>query len=150
MRRLAIVVAEQLLLFAACTPPTPTPEVIILTATPEPRVEPSTPTPATATTTISWDEARSFVGQLKTVCGPVAETFYATSSSGKPTFLNIGRDFPNPDRFTVVIWERNRSNFPTAPEQLYRGKTICVSGVVDTFKGVVQIEAESPSQIETQ
>jgi DNA/RNA endonuclease YhcR with UshA esterase domain len=76
----------------------------------------------------------------------VAGTKYASSSNGSPTFLNLGVDYPSSRRFTVVIWGRNRSRFG-APERRYRGRTICVRGHVDTYRGIPEIEARSPSQI---
>ncbi len=75
-------------------------------------------------------------------------TRYASGSSGQPTFLNVGRDYPNPDRFTVVIWGDTRDNFPFAPEVEYDNRTICVTGLIETFEGVPQIIADTPSDIE--
>ena len=40
---------------------------------------------------ISWSAARSAVGRTVTVKGPVADTYYARSSNGSPTFLNLGQ-----------------------------------------------------------
>jgi hypothetical protein len=68
------------------------------------------------------------------------------SSNGSPTFLNIGRDYPNPARFTVVIWIENRAAFGT-PERRYRGRTICVRGLVKLYRGSPEVVARSPSQI---
>jgi hypothetical protein len=94
----------------------------------------------------SWQSANRNVGRYLTVKGRVAGTVYAASSNGAPTFLNLGRDYPDMHRFTVVIWGRNRSRFGT-PESRYSGKTICVRGLISTYAGVPQIEATSPSQI---
>lgn len=96
---------------------------------------------------ISWDEAYQHVGEVATVQGPVMSPRYAESSGGQPTFLNIGRPFPDPDRFTVVIWGDDRGNFPTPPEQAYDGKTICVTGLIESFEGSPEIIADSPSDI---
>ncbi len=103
---------------------------------------------ATTADAIQWDDAASYAGQRETVCGPVVDTHYASSSSGEPTFLNLGRRHPDPDRFTVVIWGRNRGNFSTPPESFYMGKTICVTGAIELYQGVPEIEASSPAQIE--
>ena len=84
------------------------------------------------------------------VCGPVVDTAYASGSSGKPTFLNIGRSYPDPERFTVVIWNDNRNNFPAQPENYYLGKNICVDGVIELYEGVAQIEGTNQRQIEVQ
>lgn len=98
---------------------------------------------------ITWDEAIDHIGERGTVCGPVMGTRYASGSRGEPTFLNLGKDYPDPDRFTVVIWGENRDNFPFAPEVEYDNKTICVSGLIETYEGVPQIIADTPSDIET-
>ena len=97
---------------------------------------------------MTWDQAIQNVGERATVQGPVVGTRYASGSNGQPTFLNVGRDFPNPDRFTVVIWGDTRDNFPFAPEVEYDNRTICVTGLIETFEGVPQIIADTPSDIE--
>jgi len=96
---------------------------------------------------ILWDEAIYHIGERATVYGPVVSTHYANTSKGQPTFLNIGKPYPDPDRFTVIIWGENRSNFPQAPEILYANKTIYVTGLIDEYEGVAQIEVFNPSQI---
>ena len=97
---------------------------------------------------ISWDEAKYHIGERTTVCGPVVDATWASGSNGKPTFLNLGKPYPDPDRFTVVIWIQYRSNFPQAPEEYYLGKTICVTGLIDEYKGIPQIEVKYPSEIQ--
>ena len=96
---------------------------------------------------ISWDEAKNHIGERTTVYGTVIDTKWASGSSGKPTFLNMGNPYPDPDRFTVVIWIGNRAKFPQPPEIYYNGKTIYVSGLIDSYEGVPQIEVTSPDQI---
>jgi len=96
---------------------------------------------------ISWDEAKNHIGERTTVYGPVVDTHYASGSSGKPTFLNMGNSYPDPNRFTVVIWIGNRAKFPQPPEIYYNGKTIYVNGLIDSYEGVPQIEVTSPDQI---
>jgi hypothetical protein len=86
------------------------------------------------------------VGRVATIRGRVAGTRFASSSSGSPTFLNVGVKYPNPRRFTVVIWIENRSAFGR-PEVRYRQKSICVRGLVRSYGGVPEIVARSPSQI---
>jgi hypothetical protein len=95
---------------------------------------------------VSWQKARTMVGRVATVQGRVAGTHYAASSNGSPTFLNLGVDYPNPNRFVVLIWSENRAAFGT-PEVRYRGRTICVRGLVANYQGVPEIVARTTSQI---
>jgi len=97
---------------------------------------------------IEWNEAKQYIGEYKTVCGPVVDAYYASSTNGQPTFLNIGKDYPDPDRFTVIIWGDDRGNFPSPPEDYYFGKTIAVTGLIEEYEGIAEILVTSPSQIE--
>ena len=97
---------------------------------------------------LPWDQAIQNVGERATVQGPVVGTRYASGSRGQPTFLNVGKDFPDRDRFTVLIWGDTRGNFPFPPEVEYANHTICVTGLIETFEGVPQIIADTPSDIE--
>lgn len=110
--------------------------------------EPSDAATATDSQAIPWDEASSHIGETVTIEGKVVAGFYADTSNGEPTFLNIGRDYPNPDRFTVVIWGDDRGSFPDAPESMYDGKTIRVTGDVSEYEGGAEIEVTSPDAIE--
>ena len=96
---------------------------------------------------ISAFEALEHVGEEATVCDSVASTRYASSSRGQPTFLNLGRAYPN-QPFTIVIWGSNRSNFPEAPERAYAHTRVCVTGGISEFGGVPQIVVEEPRAIE--
>lgn len=97
---------------------------------------------------VSWKNARQHVGRVVTVKGPVAGTYFATSSNGQPTFLNVGVDYPDNRRFTIVIWGSDRSRFGT-PERRYSGRTVCVRGVVEMYNGAPEIELSSPARIRT-
>ena len=99
---------------------------------------------------ISWDEARNYIGERITLCGPVVSATWATGSKGKPTFLNIGEPYPDPDRFTVIIWGDYRGNFSQPPEDYYVGKTICVTGLIVEYQGIAEIEVKTPDQIQEQ
>ena len=92
-----------------------------------------------------WQRAAAFNGRVATLKGPVASTKYARYSNGSPTFLNIGRPYPN-EGFTVVIWIENRAAFGR-PEVRYRRHTICIRGLVGSYDGVPEIVARSPRQI---
>ncbi len=94
---------------------------------------------------ISPAEAKNHIGEEATVCGNVASTRYASSTRGQPTFLNLEKPYPN-QIFTVVIWGRNRAKFGN-PEIEYRAKRICVTGKIEDYRGVPEIEAKAPGQI---
>jgi len=95
---------------------------------------------------IKPNEAEKYVGKEKTVCGTVASATYATRTKGQPTFLNLDQPFPN-QIFTVVIWGSDRKKFNDPPEKFYKGKTICVTGKIKSFKGKPEIIVNDPSQI---
>jgi endonuclease YncB( thermonuclease family) len=97
---------------------------------------------------VAWSEARAHVGEVVTVEGPVVSTKYADTQRGEPTYLDLGREYPDPERVTVVIWGRNRERFPQPPEQAFRGKRIRVTGEVSLYRDVPQIEVAGPAQIE--
>ncbi len=61
--------------------------------------------------TIQWDEAYQYTDQYVSVCGPVVDSYFAASTDGQPTFLNLGKEYPDPDRFTVLIWGSNLESF---------------------------------------
>jgi hypothetical protein len=113
---------------------------VTLTATLEP----------TLTDTIAWTDAGLYEGEERVVCGPVAGTHFAEDSRGQPTFLNVGEDYPSPERFVVLIWGDDRPNFASAPEDYYEGETICARGEIQEYEGVFEIEIRSPEQIEIQ
>jgi len=118
---------------------------------PSPKTEtPPTPEAGLPADAISWDKAKDHIGDRTTVCGPVAGTKYGATSRGKPTWLNIGKDYPSSERFVVIIWGENRGNFPQPPETYYNGKTICVTGLIQEYEGIPQIEVKDQSQIQEQ
>lgn len=101
---------------------------------------------ATCQGALNWRRAASLEGSVHTFTGRVASTKYAASSSGSPTFLNVGNPYPNPNRLSLVIWIENRSAFGR-PERKYRGKRVCVRGPVTDYRGSPEIVLRRPSQI---
>jgi len=104
-------------------------------------------TSAACSGAVSWQRARSLVGQRATIRGRVVDSHFAGSSSGQPTFLNMGNAYPNPNRFTVVIWRENRGSFGGSPETRFRGRTLCVTGLVQMYGGAPEIIARARTQI---
>ena len=141
-------------------PPTQTPWIIVVTATPgqstrttEPARTPTlardaTPDIVSGSDTAQWNQASQFVNQTKTVCGPVMRTNFAKSTNGQPTFIDLGRAYPDSARFSILIWGSNRDKFPGAPETIYASKTLCATGKVVTYQGTLELEATSASQIQ--
>lgn len=93
-------------------------------------------------------QARDHVGEEAVVCGMVASTHYESSSRGRPTLLNLDDPYPS-QTFAIVIWGQNRSKFGD-PEATYRNKKVCVRGRIQSPKGVPEIIARSPAQIQVQ
>ena len=89
--------------------------------------------------------AQNHIGEKATVCGEVVSTHYASSSNGEPTFLNLDEPYPN-QVFTAVIWGDDRANFDE-PEVKYRGKNVCVTGKIKSYRGAAEIILYSPKQI---
>ena len=142
-------------------PPTQTPWIItatpispsqtpwIITATPVASASNFAPTSISSSAdTISWSDAGNFVNQSKTVCGPVMRTTFSQTTNGQPTYLDLGRTYPDPARFSFLIWGNQRAYFPSEPEVLYRGKTICVTGKIVSYKSTLEMEVRTPSQIQ--
>jgi hypothetical protein len=87
-------------------------------------------------------QAKRHIGRVKTVCGRVASTKYAKDSNGRPTFLNLGKPYPN-HLFTILIWYEYRSLYPRPPERMFRNRTVCVRGLIGKYGGVPQIVART-------
>lgn len=97
--------------------------------------------------TIAPEEAGKHIGEQETVCGKVVGAFYAAHAKGQPTLLDLDR-FARRRIFTVLIWGEDRNKFEKSPETLYRGKEICVTGMIKSYRGRPEIIVRDPSQIE--
>ncbi|TNC16590.1 hypothetical protein FHE66_14520 [Georgenia sp. 311] len=86
----------------------------------------------------SWSEAGSYVGSTRYVCGPLASIRNSTDD----VFMNIGLDYPDRSRFTIVLWDIG------GIEQVATGTTVCVEGPITTYEGVAQIELRSTDAVE--
>ena len=91
-------------------------------------------------------DAHKYIGMEKTVCGTVASATYAVRTKGRPTFLNLDQPYPK-QIFTVLIWGSDRNKFQNPPETSFRGKRICVTGIVEDYRGKSEIVVRSPDQI---
>lgn len=95
---------------------------------------------------ISSAEAAAHIGDTLTVCGRVEAARWVQDTSGRPTYLNFDRGFPN-QTLAVVIWPEARKKFKFPPEETFRGKRVCVRGTIRKYRDKPQIEVEEPSQI---
>jgi len=100
---------------------------------------------------IPWDVAGDHAGTVKIVEGPVVDAIFKNWAIGKPTLLYIGKPYPDPDRFSVLIWSDHRGRFaekfPPDPETHLLNKTVKVRGVIDKSKGYPEIALIDPANI---
>ena len=86
----------------------------------------------------------------------IAHKNFSTETEPEHSILKAGvtsgvtPDHPSKKRFTVVIWGQNRGNFPQPPESYYAGKSICVTGLIQEYEGIPQIEVTTPDDIQEQ
>jgi hypothetical protein len=89
----------------------------------------------------TWQAVRASLGVPIRVKARIASVRYAATERGRPTFINLGNAYPNRRRVTLVIWGRDRVNFPRAPERMFRvGQVVCAQGVATLYAGAPQIE----------
>ena len=86
---------------------------------------------------LGWDVAQNYVGTRQRICGPLI----SLRNTDDGAFLNLGKDYPSPDRFTFIIWG-------VALEAIEDGATICGKGNIYLYDGVTQVELASPEDIE--
>lgn len=91
--------------------------------------------------TISPSDASHYIGSFSTVEGVVSQV---ATSGGGTTFINFGGRYPN-HTFYAVIFRNNSGQFPGV--HALEGRTIAISGTVETYKGKPQIILTSPDQI---
>jgi len=91
-------------------------------------------------------DAHKYIGMEKTVCGTVASATYAIRTKGRPTFLNLDQPYPK-QIFTVLIWGSDRNKFKNPPETFFKGKRICVTGIIEDYRGKPEIIVRGPDQI---
>ena len=47
----------------------------------------------------------------------------------------------------MVVWGENRGNFPDAPESMYQGKTVCVTGELYSYDNTTYVKVATPDQV---
>jgi hypothetical protein len=62
--------------------------------------------------------------------------------------LNLDEPYPR-QIFTILIWGSDRAKFGD-PESKFENKKVCVTGTIKDYRGVPEMVAQQPGQIETQ
>ena len=86
--------------------------------------------------------ATKHIGGRITVCDKV----FGSSTGPKATLMYLGGDYPK-QVLTVVIKSAALSKFKINPAVDFKGKDICVTGVVINDKGKPEIIVNDPKQI---
>jgi hypothetical protein len=100
---------------------------------------------ATHAAPLNPEEAGSHVGENATVCGVVASATYAAQAPMAPTFLDLGKPYPN-QVFSVIIFGSDRPKFG-APETSMRDKPVCITGEIFLYEGKPRIILRDPMQL---
>ena len=96
--------------------------------------------------TIDINEAINKVGDTVVICTKIYGGRFMENSKGSPTLLNAGAGYPN-SPLTVVVTGDARKLFDFKPEEYYKDKSICVTGVIELYKDKPQIVVTKTSQI---
>jgi hypothetical protein len=94
-------------------------------------------------------EAGTHIGETAKICGHVQSASYLEDRDRAPTVMRVGGTYPY-ERINVVIYGENRAKFSPPPEEMFRGKDVCVTGMIDFYDGSAAIEADAPDKIEVQ
>jgi hypothetical protein len=94
---------------------------------------------------LSPEQAAGHVGETATVCGLVASATYLPQAPQSPTFLDLGKPFPN-QIFSAIIFGSDRLKFGM-PETSMRDKSICVTGTIFLYQGKPKIILHDPKQL---
>jgi hypothetical protein len=95
--------------------------------------------------TIPLDSVQYYVGKNVTICADVKGTYQSDNGKGN-TYINFGKPYPN-STFTVMIFSKDISNFNYNPADRLKGKQVCVTGKVTTYKDKPEIVVSKPDQI---
>jgi len=87
---------------------------------------------------LPWNEAVNHAGSIERVCGPLA----SQGRDNDDVFLNLGRAYPDPARFQIVLWDVG------GVESLPAGTTVCATGPITLYNGVAQIELDDVGAVE--
>lgn len=93
----------------------------------------------------SWDEAGRHVGEVACVEGPVASV---GTSRGGDVFLNLGKPYPDPNRFTLFIPARYVGKFEAVFGARFWnslvGRAVQAAGEIRLYQGSPEIQLSDP------
>lgn len=98
--------------------------------------------------TVPLDSAKFYEGKTITVCSQVMDT-YVSKHEDATTFINFGNPYPH-STFSVVIFEKDLTNFKYTPSEYLKGKNICITGKITIYKDKPQMIVESEEAIKVQ
>ena len=83
---------------------------------------------------LSPAEAAQHVGELRTVCGTIANIHTASGSPGAPTFVDMDQAWPH-QIFDFVIWGEDQDTVGRFP----KSGRVCASGKITVYRGRPEI-----------
>lgn len=96
----------------------------------------------------SWSEAGRHLGEMACVEGVVASV---GTSRGGDVFLNLGKPYPDPGRFTLFVPARHVGKFEAQFGLRFWtnlvGKTVRALGTIEEYKGSPEIELSDPQNL---
>jgi DNA/RNA endonuclease YhcR with UshA esterase domain len=100
-----------------------------------------------AQTEIKIEDVKNHIGDSVKLTAKIYGGKYIESTQGTPTFLNVGDNYPNAP-LTLVIWGDTRKQFNTAPETIYTGQNVTITGKIILYKNRPEIIITDPKQIQ--
>ncbi|PTQ98077.1 hypothetical protein C8P68_103237 [Mucilaginibacter yixingensis] len=94
--------------------------------------------------TIAAKDAAKHLNEKVRICDKVYGGKYFSNSG--LTLLDVGGNHPN-EALTLVIKADDRKKFKTAPEEMFKGKAVCVIGTIIDYKGKPEIEITDAEQL---
>jgi hypothetical protein len=92
---------------------------------------------------VTAEDAKNHIGEKATVCGKVANQHIAANSAGHPTFIDLDSAYPN-RIFTILVWGNDKLAVGELPSL---GSRVCVTGLIQNYRGVPQIAVWSRDQL---
>lgn len=87
-----------------------------------------------------------FFAQEVIVEGTIDQVVSLKDVRGQPTYFNMDGQFPN-HKFTLLLWGSDKDYFREDVFS-YEGKSVKVTGLIETYRGKPQIVIREPEQIE--